>query len=356
MLISRVEGMRSEARSFVTLDGLRGVAALVVVIGHAQPFGFTQFPQFDLAVDFFFALSGFVLTHAYAERLRKGMSPKAFVTLRIIRLYPLYILGTVLGMLVWLPARHGLGSRAFCVEVIAAALFLPSPVSGQLYPLNFPAWSLFFELVANCALAILNNRLSRTLLCALVTIAAAALIAYAYWSGTFSGGAKWFRFEGGIARVSFSFFAGVLVYRLWLKRPARPNLPAAIPAAILVAILGFPIGKSLAVTYDLSMICLAFPLLLWLGASSHPTRPIAAICSWMGAVSYAVYALHAPILGAAGQLHIPRTLPWGIALLAAIVFAADVATRFFDRPVRRRLTAWFGVDARPASRLVQPAP
>src|ERR1700733_12206690 len=126
--------MPREAHRFVTLDGLRGIAAFVVVTthaGNAVPF---ETPRPFLAVDFFFALSGFVLCYAYAGRLRDGLSPPAFLLIRLLRLYPLYILGTAIGILAWLAAGHGgeLGRPA--INIAAAILFLPSPASLMLYP------------------------------------------------------------------------------------------------------------------------------------------------------------------------------------------------------------------------------
>ena len=74
-------------RSFVTLDGLRGIAALAVVTRHA-PYFRNPFFESYLAVDFFFVLSGFVLAHAYGQRLRGNLSILDFVKIRIVRLYP----------------------------------------------------------------------------------------------------------------------------------------------------------------------------------------------------------------------------------------------------------------------------
>jgi peptidoglycan/LPS O-acetylase OafA/YrhL len=88
-------GVTDGRHQFVLLDGLRGVAALAVVVTHALYF-FPPTPMAYLAVDFFFMLSGFVLAHAYGERLRQGMTAGRFMAIRLIRLYPLYALGSAL--------------------------------------------------------------------------------------------------------------------------------------------------------------------------------------------------------------------------------------------------------------------
>jgi peptidoglycan/LPS O-acetylase OafA/YrhL len=100
--------------SFVILDALRGVAAAAVVTVHAPLFfhsvatpgsvpdasGHAPMtgPLFEayLAVDFFFLLSGFVLAHAYGEKLNDGMTSCQFMRCRLIRLYPLYLLALVI--------------------------------------------------------------------------------------------------------------------------------------------------------------------------------------------------------------------------------------------------------------------
>ena len=84
---------------FTGLDGLRGLAALAVFGAHVpDPLLRDALPGCDLAVDLFFALSGFVLAHAYFERLRKGMGVGTFFKRRVIRLYPLYALGTIISL------------------------------------------------------------------------------------------------------------------------------------------------------------------------------------------------------------------------------------------------------------------
>ena len=88
---------------FSTLDGLRGVAAIAIVVFHFMEIAYSDFTKNFiahgfLAVDFFFCLSGFVMAYAYDDRL-KGMGLMAFFKARIIRLHPLVVLGGVLGLL-----------------------------------------------------------------------------------------------------------------------------------------------------------------------------------------------------------------------------------------------------------------
>lgn len=82
-------------RTFHTLDGLRGVAAGTVLIYHFPSlWSPASAPSAYLAVDLFFLMSGFVIEHAYGQRLATGLGVRRFLLLRLIRLYPLYLVGT----------------------------------------------------------------------------------------------------------------------------------------------------------------------------------------------------------------------------------------------------------------------
>ncbi len=136
-------------RFFFTLDGIRGVAALLVAQYHAKIF-FCEYqqPEEYLAVDVFFVLNGVVLASAYEARLRDGMSLVQFSMRRLARLYPLYIVGSLITVVAYLAGwRTSFSGRDFALLTVLAALFLPNPVVGsprQMYPLNNPAWSLFY--------------------------------------------------------------------------------------------------------------------------------------------------------------------------------------------------------------------
>ena len=268
--------MRHQVHSFVTLDGLRGVAALAVVMFHGDPY-FVPFAvsQGYLAVDFFFALSGFVLAYAYTQRLRQDMSTLTFFQLRVVRLYPLYILGTAFGLLSLLPHPPDWAFSEFPINLVAAVLFLPSPGSIIFFPFNHPLWSLFHELVANLAFAALSRRLSGALLCGIVTISAVLLIEEARWWGTLDSSNGWENWGGGFIRVSFSFFAGILLYRIWQKRPAPVNLPAPILGLCLLAVLSFPVPNAHEAVYDTCVVLVRIsiaPLVRSIEQTKPPSR------------------------------------------------------------------------------------
>ncbi|MEO6499770.1 MAG: acyltransferase, partial [Mucilaginibacter sp.] len=186
---------------FDILDGLRGVAALAVVTFH-----FMEMVYFDysknfiahgfLAVDFFFCLSGFVIGYAYDDRIAK-MGVWEFFKSRLIRLHPLVVLGTVLGLLTFLfdpfSTYAGLYSTGKIALMFIASIFLiPFPTMSErgfnLFTFNAPAWSLFWEYVANVFYAFILYRVSRNWLLLLTILSAMLLCFVTYRAGNIMGG------------------------------------------------------------------------------------------------------------------------------------------------------------------------
>ena len=385
--------MLKTQRSFTTLDGLRGIAALAVITRHAAayfssvsiyvlpnagapPISVGPFFESYLAVDFFFVLSGFVLAHAYGERLRHGLSAMQFMAIRLIRLYPLYLLSLVISAIVgWVSLAHGETSPLELTKnLIAGALFLPSPSLrdfDSLFPLNGPAWSLFFELLANLSLGYIGGRLKNTTLFLIVTTAAVALV-IAVIGGLFGFGAagigsmvdgfEWRSIGAGCLRVAYSFSAGVLVYRVWSIRKPRINVPHFVLVSLLIAILVQNPPEHYRTAFDLVVAILIFPLLIWFGASSVANGVVGRVFTWLGTSSYAVYVLHVPLYNLTLQI-IDEISPanvedfdlyWGAMFVVFVFVVAMIADRFFDRPVRAMLMARIGSSA--AGPIVSRAP
>lgn len=321
----------SERRRFQTLEGLRGVAALVIFASHSPDETIDALmPVRYLGVDFFFVLSGFVLAHAYDARLSdRSMSVLEFIVRRYIRLWPLYLLGTALGMLV--AVRDDWSIPKIAISAVCAVMFLPvfsrriSPDPHAVFPLNSPAWSLFFELVANLIYALIAPALKRWVLTGMLVLGAALLVAAKLEHGELNGGVVIANFEMGFGRVLWSFFAGVAVYRLWRWRRA----PQVSPLLCVVALLAM-----LAINLDLLWVFVGFPLLVYLAASAEPARWQEPLFANLGVVSYGLYAIHLPIIylvhGVIALDSVWITLALG-AVLSLIVIALD---RWWDRPLR----------------------
>ncbi len=344
---------------YQSLDLLRGIAALAVVGRHLEAGLAGWLPSSSLAVDLFFVLSGFVIQHAYSARLEQGLGLAAFMRLRVIRLYPLYVLGTAIGAAIFAAQMlFGLGGdvRAALASLVLGVLFLPawrwlSADHAHLYPFDFPSWSLFWELVINLLYAVIVRKLGWRLLVALLWIGAAMLFVCAGWYGQLSGGSNFTNAASGGLRVVYSFFAGVAIYRIrqaGLLRGLR--LPPVVAGAILIVILA--LRPEPAVAYDLAAILIAFPLLVFASTGEPQERPCRA-CAFLGRISYPIYVLHIPVLTAIAAtfakadywwhgmqgIQAPPELRPGLemALVAGVVGLAWLADRLVDQPARQWL-------------------
>jgi peptidoglycan/LPS O-acetylase OafA/YrhL len=353
-------GSRTETlHSFLALDGIRGAAALVIVFWHAEPlFGFR--PQSGyLAVDLFFALSGFVLAHAYDRKFEAGMGAAEFMRIRLIRLYPLYFLAFVV-MMAALLGSLALGQHLkwtpemLTVSGLLSLAFLPTPsgmgANDWIYPLNGPAWSLGYEIFINLVFVLTWRFLSTRVLVGVVLAAGIAVIVDAAAYGSLDVGSQWVTIYGALPRVFFSFPLGVLLLRLhrrWAVRAPTGETWAGsvLPILVVPALLLIDPPPSLRVAYDVVCVVAAFPLLILLAARSHP-RKLAPVYTFLGLISYAVYVLHVPILtivmrGLARVAHGNLTAGWpwvGIGFVIAAVIAAYLADITYDRPARKWLS------------------
>ncbi len=335
-------------RAYRTLDGLRGAAALIVVTRHTGDVVPRNLcPESFLAVDLFFLLSGFVVALAYEQRLLAGQSLWSFMKTRLIRLYPLYALGLGPGLVARM-ASGGAASAGFLVQaVVIGLLMLPAvpPLPTGSSTLDGPTWTLAPELLVNLVYATLVRRLDRRTLWVIVALGAAGLVASEAVYGSLDGGWSVDRFPLLAARLAFSFFLGVAMYR---RRPPR-RVGALAAWACLVAL-----GLCLAVhppeavrrLFELGAVTLLFPAIVATAVRREPGRVGDAVFGFLGTVSYAVYVLHQPLGTLTGamlaRLHGPaRPTPvTATAFLAAIVLAAALADKLYDQPVRRWLSAF----------------
>ena len=335
------------AQRYLTLDAARGVAALAVFSYHLGiALGVPLVPGAYLAVDFFFLLSGFVIAGAYEQRLAEGLTLPDFAWIRFKRLFPLYLAGTALAVIEALPRfLHGdpephAQMLARIGTIAAALLMLPGRVPGSdlVYPLNYPAWSLGFELIANFAYAAATavRRMGRWVLAAVIGASLAGLIWKLATTGTFELGPEWHDGWGGFLRVGFSFFAGVLIWRV---RRVRPPFASNWAALACLAALGLILALAPARGFGpLAIVAIVFPALLFMGAGVQPTGRFATLAKLAGEMSYALYAIHAPLMGAELAILKSHPLPLllrGALLVSSCLVGAWIALRFWDLPVRR---------------------
>lgn len=360
---------------YMLLDGLRGVAALVVLCYHVGE-GFATSPDTQvinhgyLAVDFFFMLSGFVIGTAYDGRWEKKLTVGNFFRRRLIRLHPMLILGALIGFAAFalqgfvqwdgtpVSIHWPLLALVLTVFFIPAFPGAPHEVrgNGELFPLNGPAWSLFFEYIGNILYALILRKLPTKALFAVCGLSAVGLCCFAVgnFSGSFHLGVGWsladYNFLGGMLRLGFAFSAGLLMARLY--RPRRIRYAFWICTLSIVALLSMPfIGDIEGDTgwwnglYDTLCIVLAFPLILFVGASGDKgNEQSGGLYDWLGRLSYPVYIVHYPLMylfyawvWAEG---IAFSQCWYVAVGVVItsIILAYVSLKYYDEPVREMLS------------------
>ncbi|MFZ2994710.1 acyltransferase family protein [Sphingobium sp.] len=339
------------AERYVALDAMRGVAALLVVILHSERMLQGQWaPGGYLAVDMFFALSGFVIAHSYDARIAAGLSSLRFVTLRAIRFWPLYVLGLSLGILhqLLLILTHNDHAMSFGVLALAsflALIFVPGPVrhGGNLYPLNAPSWSLFMELIANAAYAIAFPKLTARVLGVIAVIGGLGFAILCLRHGSADLGATIGTLAGGVARTAFSFAVGLLIYR---KRWRPFALPVPMLAAIVTLLLICPVPSGWRAIYDIVFVLILSPVLVAVGASSRPSPRLMGVSARVGLVSYPVYAIHRPLIDiitpVVEKLQIPPLVA-AILFVVGLILLGLMLDRFFDQRVRRIITVRLGL-------------
>lgn len=350
------------------LDGLRGVAALTVVCFHLfEAYATSHLDQRInhgyLAVDFFFILSGFVVGYAYDDRWTK-MTVREFLTRRLVRLQPMVVIGALIGAVMF----YTQGCPVWDVSAVPVAMLLVATLMnafmipatpgaeirgvGEMYPLNGPAWSLFFEYIGNVLYALFIRRLSTRALAVLVAAAGCGLAAFSVWGplGDICVGFSLTgeNIVGGSLRLLFAFPAGLLLSRVF--RPVRVRGAFWIGSLAVVALASVPrIGGSehlwMNGVYDALCAVVLFPLIVWIGASGKTTdRMTSRICKFLGDISYPLYMVHYPFIYLYyawvknENLTFGQSLPGAAALVAGSVALAWLCLRFYDEPVRRFLS------------------
>jgi peptidoglycan/LPS O-acetylase OafA/YrhL len=337
---------------FLILDGLRGIAALAVVVFHFMEWVYEPSKNFIahgfLAVDFFFCLSGFVIAYAYDNRI-EALGVKTFFKLRFIRLHPLVLLGSVLGLLGFFLDPFSNEAAAYSSGMIAlvflGSIFLvPFPIMEErafnLFNFNAPAWSLFWEYIANILYALLLRKLSRTILLLLALLAAIGICIIAVRSGSLMGGWAKSNFWDGGVRVAYSFLAGMIVYRSnWIIKNKLGF--TGLTVLLLLAFL-IPFGKWNWLTESFAVL-IYFPLIVSLGAGTILSERTKSICTFSGAISYPLYMTHYAFIWIFGHYFLkykPGTTELAIVITCGTILLVAVSylvMKLYDIPVRKYL-------------------
>ena len=364
------------------LDGLRGVAAAIVLLYHhfeVNGLGLTTSPinHGYLAVDFFFILSGYVVGYAYDDRWNR-MSTWTFFKRRLVRLHPMIVLSTLVGLLFFyfgtgdmFPLVSETPVGKLLVVALLGLLMIPVPVSmdvrgwAEVSPINGSGWTLYFEYFANIIYALFIRRFPRWLLALFVAASAFLTLNVALgWDvfGTLGErpGTAYTMVGGwaltapeltiGFTRLLFPFFAGLLLSRLgWKIRVHGGFLWCSL---LLVVLLAMPRvgGEAHGLwngMYEAACILLFFPVVVLMGAGSVTTGRTAKACKFLGDISYPLYITQYPIVFTllGGWISNTPDATSSQVLFTSIMsylfcFAAAYASlKLYDEPVRRWLTA-----------------
>jgi len=317
---TQLTGFSDSKSHYRILDGLRGVAAVMVVMFHILE-TFTNGDNTKqiinhgyLAVDFFFVLSGFVIGYAYDDRWGK-MSLGGFFKRRLIRLHPMIIAGMIIGAIFFyfqgsffFPKIDEVPVWKMLLVMLIGFTLIPVGQSldirgwGEMHPLNGPAWSLFFEYVANILYALFIRKFSKTLLAIFVFISGCALIHLSMTRGDVIGG--WsvdpLQLRIGFTRLLYPFFAGLLLSRI--VKPGTINNAFLWCSLLLIIVFSIPrIGGHehlwMNGIYVAFCIIFVFPLIVYIGASGEiKGRVSSKLCNFLGDISFPLYIVHYPII------------------------------------------------------------
>lgn len=334
------------------LDGLRGVAAILVVIFHLFEGRFPDMkvhpmPHGFLAVDFFFLLSGFVIGYAYDDRWEQ-MSIWGFFKRRLVRLHPMVVMAVIIGAVAFCFDSYtgGLAQTTitkFILAIVLSLALLPGPDIrgwGETHPIVGPFWSLMQEYIANIIYALIGRRLNKSGLWILVSISAAAVLGVCVWRGDIGTGWSFETLWIAVVRMMFPFFAGLLLFRTGklIKVPG-----AFLLCSLLIAILFFiprmPTDKLNGV-YEAIAIIIGFPLIVSMGAGGEIKGWWYKLCKFCGDISYPLYIIHYPFIYIY-TMWIYKAKPTNmeifkvaVGLFFFFILLAYVLLRIYDMPVR----------------------
>lgn len=337
---------------YVFLDGIRGIAAILVLTRHTGDYWHHSFYRSYLAVDLFFILSGFVIAYAYDEKIRSGfISVPKFFLIRLIRLYPVFLLSLILcsGILIGkLVLKHQINYADFSeiITVVAlTALFLPSHFGANegLFPINGPYWSLFFELIANFIYAVIRRFLTNSILTAII-ISFGLMVAYvSFQHGNLDVGFLW-DFESifaGFVRSIFGVFLGLFLFRYQKRIEHYLNIKqnlAWLAVTGIALILSSPSAGRFNWLLDVLTVLFIFPFFV-ICASQGKTTKLQSVLLILGSASYPIYVLHKPVselFAFIFKTHVGTFAPIsGILLTLALIAISVYLEKYYDIPLRR---------------------
>lgn len=341
---------------FYALDGLRGLAALAVMLGHFTQFwGLNWFKNAGSAVDLFFVLSGLVIVHSYGQKIIGRMKFREFLFIRFLRLAPLNIAGILISACTLLVMNQALAQNyKISVSILLKAMvlgigFIPyeNPYSwpygnyasaAGMFPLNLPAWSLFFEMLAYiiCFAYIAVTKKRPSVVFCLICFS--IFVVTTIYTQNVNPGWESSHLYLGIARVIGAFFAGALILKLDTTPTPFKSTLAII--SFIAAFCLFAVGSTHAVMINIFIL---IPILIWSVRSLVITGLLKTTCIFLGFISFPLYILHIPFVTLLlHQRDFIGVLPSNIRMWVVIFMTIVLATLcgYFDLKLRHAIMSY----------------
>ncbi len=360
------------------LDSLRGIAAIIIVIYHLfesyYSLGISHpINHGYLAVDFFFVLSGFVISYSYDDRWEE-MSLWNFIKRRFIRLHPYVIFGTFFGSLIFyfqdcenFPLIKNCKFYQVLICLIWGITIIPIPsyfdIRGwkETNPLNGVIWTLQLEYFGNFIYAILIRRISNLILLILIFFSCILTFILCFnfdffnilkerneLSYTVIGGwsLNLCHIFIGFVRLLYPFLIGIYISRK--KLLIKTKYPFFGCCFLICLSLGMPFvgNEYIRFTngiYDFFVIIFVFPLIVSIGAGTEidDNNFISKICNLLGEISYPIYITHYPLIyiqqSFATNYHYRSTeehIFVSFSIFILIIFVAFSSLNLYDKPFR----------------------
>lgn len=312
--MSQADG-KLDSKRLTGLDALRGIAAFCIMVFHTKLLDGNGIGpgKAYLAVDFFFVLSGYVMARTYEIRLAGDMHGIQFLLARLRRLAPTMAIGGLIGI----PVLYAVSPHHFGEIVIINMLMLPVIYGFYTFPLNVPAWSIFFELISNALHGLFLFKIETNFLHVALVVLALLLFPISQGYSHLDVGSSAQTFLACFPRTLFSYILGIVLWRRWRDHP-NVSLPRWICLAIMPLFFTIIWLCDIKTGWiDLSFIFVICPTLIASGLRMEGGQ----IGFMIGEISFPLYAIHYPLIETLQLI----SVPWPLQLILSITLAALIA-------------------------------